>query len=121
MLVKCNLAALPRMSSVNANASEGFVSAASLVPGVGMAASAALAGEAPPAVVVANVQPLPAAGANGAAGAVNVGGGGAGAGVRPPMRWTNNTSGFVLRRMSVRSRWRLEGGSIVVSEFNHVG
>ena len=91
VLVKCNLAALPRMSSVNANASEGFVSAASLVPRVGMAASAAPAGGAPPTIVVANVQPLPAAGANEAASVVDAGGdgaggAGAGAGVRPPMR-----------------------------------
>ncbi|CAD6226689.1 unnamed protein product [Miscanthus lutarioriparius] len=65
------------MSSVNANDGEGFVSAASLVPGFGMAASAAPTGGAPPTIVVANVQPLPAAGANGAAGAINAGGGGA--------------------------------------------
>ena len=99
MLVKCYLAALPRMSSVNANAGEGFVSDASLVPGFGMATAAALAGGAPPAVVVASVQPLPVAGANGAVGVVNASGGGAGGAVRPPMRWTNNTNGFVLRRM----------------------
>ena len=104
VLVKCYLATLPRMSSVNANAGEGFISAASLVPGVGMAAYAAPAGDAPPTVDVANVQPLPVASANGAAGAVNAsrggaGGAGAGASVRPPMRWTNNTSGFVLCRM----------------------
>ena len=55
VLVKCYLATLPRMSSVNANAGEGFVSAASLVPGFGMAAATAPAGGAPPTIAIANV------------------------------------------------------------------
>jgi hypothetical protein len=70
------------MASVNANgasgvAGEGFVTVVSLVPRVGMAAAGAPTG--------ANVQPLPAAGGNGDAATANS------SGVRPPMRWTNNT------------------------------
>jgi hypothetical protein len=70
------------MSSINVNgadgvAGEGFVTIVSLVPRVGMAAAGAPAG--------ANVQPLPAAGGNGDAATANAGG------VRPPMRWANNT------------------------------
>ena len=90
VLVKCYLAALLRMASVNVNgaggvAGEGFVTAALLVLGVGMAVAGALVG--------ANVQPLPVVGGNGDGATTNAGG------ARPPMRWTNNTSGFVLRRM----------------------
>ena len=55
VLVKCYLAALPRMSSVNANAGEGFVSATSLVLGVGISAYTAPAGGAPPTIAIANV------------------------------------------------------------------
>ena len=83
VLVKCYLVALLRMASVNVNgaggvAGEGFVTAASLVPGIGMATAGAI------------VQPLPATGGNGDGAAANAGGhawlhrGGLDCGIQPP-------------------------------------
>lgn len=92
--VKYCLGAILRMSA--ARSTDGNGAASSVMPGVRMA----------PPLAGANVQPLVAAvildaeaGGNGLAGG-NGASAANGAGAKPPMWWTNNTSGFVLCRTS---------------------
>ena len=87
--------------------------ALSLLPhsrGVGVPAAAPTPAIGAPPPASANGQPLAAV--NGVV-AATAAGNGAATGARPPMRWTNNTSGFVLRRISqlIQTSARADKGS----------
>jgi hypothetical protein len=85
---------MPTVNVFGDGATEGFVTAASLM-GVRVPAAAPAPTVGAPPPVSANGQP-PAA----INGAIAAAGNGAATSARPPMRWKNNTSGFVLRRIS---------------------
>ena len=93
----------------NGGAGAGFVAASAMLPGGSTFAPAgANAGVPPPAAALsANAAALPAD-APPTVGAAD----GAGVAARVAMRWTTNTSGFVLRRMSqlIESRARADKG-----------
>jgi len=77
------------------NGVAGFVNASAMVPGGSAFALDVAAG----ATVVADDDVYVVAGATAVSAGVGATADGAGPAARPPMRWTANTSGFVLRRM----------------------
>jgi hypothetical protein len=81
------------MAGMGADVGAGFVVVANLVQGVVAAAGAATV------VQAAVAAPVDAPAVVDVMGDATDGEGGAG-GASPPMRWNNNTSGFILRRMA---------------------
>jgi len=86
------------MARNGAGGGVGFVNASAMLPGGSAFAPAAAAGGAPPppAALVADDDVHVVASADAISDGVGAANG-AGAAARPPMSWTTNTSGFVLR------------------------
>ena len=90
------------MAGNGASGGAGFVNASAMLPGGSAFAPAAIVAGAPPPTTapVGDDDVHVVAGAAAVGDGVGVGAAdGTGATARPPMRWTANTSGFVLRRM----------------------
>ena len=110
------------MARNGAGGGVGFVNASAMLPGGSAFAPTTIAGGAPAVVALVaddDVHVVASADAiSDGVGAAN----GAGAAARPPMRWTTNTSGFVLRRMKqlIESGARADKG-FKDKEVNQVG